>query len=90
LLPIKLADKATDDVEVIEDWEEDEDEDVESQLGDGGDGGGIVLKGVAWGERVLSIAAQVLKQSEKDLELFAFKTSPRGYIYVRLDKLSTE
>ncbi|AEE34894.1 unnamed protein product [Arabidopsis thaliana] len=82
--------KATDDVEVIEDWEEDEDEDVESQLGDGGDGGGIVLKGVAWGERVLSIAAQVLKQSEKDLELFAFKTSPRGYIYVRLDKLSTE
>lgn len=43
-----------------------------------------------WGEKVLSIAAEVLKQSEEDLKLFAFKTSPRGYIYVRLDKLSNE
>ncbi|XP_010415553.1 PREDICTED: uncharacterized protein LOC104701546 [Camelina sativa] len=82
--------KTTDDVEVIEDWEEEEEEGVESQLGDGGDGGGVVLRGVPWGERALSIAAEVLKQSEKDLELFAFKTSPRGYIYVRLDKLSNE
>ncbi|XP_010511944.2 PREDICTED: uncharacterized protein LOC104787976 [Camelina sativa] len=82
--------KTTDDVEVIEDWEEEEEEGVESQLGDGGDGGGVVLRGVPWGERVLSIAAEVLKQSDKDLELFAFKTSPRGYIYVRLDKLSNE
>ncbi|EOA33832.1 hypothetical protein CARUB_v10021312mg [Capsella rubella] len=82
--------KTTDDVEVIEDWEEEEEEEVESHLDDGGDGGGVVLRGVPWGERVLSIAAEVLKQSENDLELFAFKTSPRGYIYVRLDKLSTE
>ncbi|CAE5963529.1 unnamed protein product [Arabidopsis arenosa] len=82
--------KTTDDVEVIEDWEEEEDEEVESYLGDGGDGGGIVLRDVPWGEKVLSIAAEVLKQSEEELELFAFKTSPRGYIYVRLDKLSNE
>lgn len=61
-----------------------------SQLGDGGDGGGVVLGGVPWGERALSIASQVVKQSEEDLQLFSFRTSPRGYIYVRLDKLSNE
>ncbi|CAN6843995.1 unnamed protein product [Brassica oleracea var. botrytis] len=60
------------------------------QLGDGGDGGGVVLRGVPWGERVLSIASQVLKESEKDLQLFAFRTSPRGYVYIRLDKPSHE
>ncbi|KAL1218487.1 hypothetical protein V5N11_001655 [Cardamine amara subsp. amara] len=78
-----------DDVEAIDDWEE-EDEEVEPQLGDGGDGGGVVLRGVSWGEKALSIAAEVLKQFEEDLQLFAFRTSPRGYIYVRLDKLSNE
>ncbi|CAH8327121.1 unnamed protein product [Eruca vesicaria subsp. sativa] len=81
--------KTTEDVEVIDDWEE-EDEDVEPKLGDGGDGGGIVLRGVSWGERALSIASEVLMQSEQDLQLFAFKTSPRGYIYIRLDKPSHE
>ncbi|KAF3541370.1 hypothetical protein F2Q69_00020296 [Brassica cretica] len=77
------------DVEVIDDWEEEEYE-VEAKLGDGGDGGGVVLRGVPWGERVLSIASQVLKESEKDLQLFAFRTSPRGYVYIRLDKPSHE
>ncbi|KAF8096339.1 hypothetical protein N665_0312s0026 [Sinapis alba] len=81
--------KTTEDVEVIDDWEEEEEE-VEAKLGDGGDGGGIVLGGVPWGERVLSIASQVLKEYEQDLQLFAFKTSPRGYIYIRLDKPSHE
>ncbi|KAL0682938.1 hypothetical protein Bca4012_049786 [Brassica carinata] len=81
--------KTTEDVEVIDDWEEEEYE-VEAKLGDGGDGGGVVLRGVPWGERVLSIASQVLKESEKDLQLFAFRTSPRGYVYIRLDKPSHE
>ncbi|RID74755.1 hypothetical protein BRARA_B01841 [Brassica rapa] len=81
--------KTTEDVEVIDDWEEEEYE-VEAKLGDGGDGGGVVLRGVPWGESVLSIASQVLKESEKDLQLFAFRTSPRGYIYIRLDKPSHE
>ncbi|ESQ28330.1 hypothetical protein EUTSA_v10018935mg [Eutrema salsugineum] len=81
--------KTTDDVEVVDDWEEEAE--VEPKLGDGGDGGGVVLGGVPWGERALSIAAEVVKQSEEeDLQLFAFRTSPRGYIYVRLDKLSNE
>ncbi|WCJ22095.1 hypothetical protein M5689_004198 [Euphorbia peplus] len=69
-------------------WEEEEE--VEAKLGDGGDGGGVVLQGVAWGDRVLSIAREVLSQFATDLELFAFKTTSRGYIYVRLDKLSNE
>ncbi|KAL0731382.1 hypothetical protein Bca4012_027476 [Brassica carinata] len=81
--------KTTEDVEVIDDWEEEEYE-VEPKLGDGGDGGGVVLGGVPWGERVLSIASQVLKEYEQDLQLFAFRTSPRGYIYIRLDKPSHE
>ncbi|GAB2234218.1 hypothetical protein Droror1_Dr00003460 [Drosera rotundifolia] len=73
---------------VIVEWEEEDD--AESEVGDGGDGGGIVLQNVPWGERVLSIAREVLEEFDKDLELFAFKTTPRGYIYVRLDKISNE
>ncbi|XP_010551377.1 PREDICTED: uncharacterized protein LOC104822006 isoform X2 [Tarenaya hassleriana] len=80
--------ETTDDVEVIDEWEEEEE--AEPQIGDGGDGGGVVLRGVPWGERALSIAVEVLKQFSSDVKLFAFRTSPRGYIYVRLDKLSNE
>ncbi|GMJ04607.1 hypothetical protein HRI_004129900 [Hibiscus trionum] len=78
-----------DDGETSDGWEE-EDDDIEPELGDGGDGGGVVLQGVPWGESVLSIAHDVLKLFSDDFKLYAFKTSPRGYIYVRLDKLSHE
>ncbi|XP_050373990.1 uncharacterized protein LOC126791565 [Argentina anserina] len=68
-----------------------EDEDVaEPTAGDGGDGGGVVLQGVPWGERALSIAREVLTQFSDDIKLFSFKTTPRGYVFVRLDKLSNE
>ncbi|XVE91632.1 hypothetical protein REPUB_Repub01dG0026900 [Reevesia pubescens] len=79
-----------DDGEATDGWEE-EDEVVEPKIGDGGDGGGVVLQGVPWGESVLSIAHDVLmKLFNDDIKLYAFKTTPRGYIYVRLDKLSNE
>ncbi|KAM1085533.1 hypothetical protein ACFX2B_011167 [Malus domestica] len=69
-------------------WEE---EDAgEPEIGDGGDGGGVVFQGVPWGERALSIAHEVLTQFEDNVQLFSFKTTPRGYVYVRLDKLSNE
>lgn len=61
---------------------------MEPKLGDGGDGGGVVLQGLPWGDRTLSIAREVLLSFGDDIELFAFKTTPRGYVYVRLDKLS--
>ncbi|KAK1423142.1 hypothetical protein QVD17_18437 [Tagetes erecta] len=77
-----------DEVEPIDIWEE-EDE-TEPEIGDGGDGGGIVLQNCPWGERVLSIAQDVLQQFGDDIEIFAFKTSPHGYIYVRLDRLCNE
>lgn len=50
----------------------------------------MVLHGVPWGERALSIAHEVLTQLGDDIKLFAFKTTPRGYVFVRLDKLSNE
>lgn len=59
------------------------------QIGDGGDGGGIVLQSCSWGEQALSIARDVLLPLV-DMELYSFKTSPNGYIYVRLDKLPNE
>ena len=79
---------AADDEETTDGWEE-EDE-VDPEVGDGGDGGGVVLQGCSWGERALSIAHQVLllRADSDDIKLFAFKTTPRGYVYVRLDKLS--
>ena len=49
-----------------------------------------MLQNVPWGERVLSIAREVLLQFGGDMELFSFKTTPRGYIYMRLDKLSNK
>ncbi|OMO72026.1 Ribosome maturation factor RimP [Corchorus olitorius] len=84
-----LYDTTEDDVETTDGWEE-EDEMVEPKIGDGGDGGGVVLQGLPWGESALSIAHDVLKQFNDDFKIFAFKISPRGYIYVRLDKLSNE
>ncbi|KAG4165451.1 hypothetical protein ERO13_A13G083700v2 [Gossypium hirsutum] len=80
---------AEDDGEFTDEWEE-EDETVEPKVGDGGDGGGIVLQGLPWGESALSIAHDALKLFSDDIKLYAFKTTPRGYIYVRLDKLSDE
>ncbi|KAI3502525.1 hypothetical protein L1887_30643 [Cichorium endivia] len=79
---------SNDEVEPIDLWEE-EDE-AEPEIGDGGDGGGVVLQNCSWGEKVLSIAQEVLPQFGDDIEIFAFKTSPRGYIYVRLDRLCNE
>ncbi|PSS28951.1 Ribosome maturation factor RimP like [Actinidia chinensis var. chinensis] len=76
------------EVEHIDIWEEEDD--AEPEIGDGGDGGGVVLQNCPWGERALSIAREVLLQFGDDMELFSFKTTPRGYIYVRLDKLSNE
>ncbi|KAK7307045.1 hypothetical protein VNO77_39759 [Canavalia gladiata] len=70
-------------------WEE-EDEAEEPKIGDGGDGGGVALQNVPWGQQALSIAEEVLTQFSEDIKLFAFKTTPRGYVYVRLDKLTDE
>ncbi|KAJ4831426.1 hypothetical protein Tsubulata_023221 [Turnera subulata] len=69
-------------------WEDEEEEGLESQAGDGGDGGGVVLQNLPWGDRVLSIAQDVLLQFGDDFKIFSFKITPRGYVYVRLDKLS--
>ncbi|KAJ7943325.1 Ribosome maturation factor rimP [Quillaja saponaria] len=78
----------SEDGETTDGWEE-EDE-TEPEIGDGGGGGGVVLQGVPWGERALSIAQEALLQFSDDLKLYAFKTTPRGYVYMRLDKLSNE
>ncbi|KAM7468466.1 hypothetical protein LguiB_016028 [Lonicera macranthoides] len=81
--------ETNEEIEPIDSWEEEEDE-AEAKIGDGGDGGGVVLQNCPWGERALSLAREVLLQFGDGMELFSFKTTPRGYIYVRLDKLSNE
>ncbi|KAH9288535.1 hypothetical protein KI387_032652, partial [Taxus chinensis] len=68
-------------------WEEDEEE-VEARIGDGEDGGGVVLGDTSWGSKALTTAEEVLLPFKEDLRIYAFKASHRGYIYVRLDKLS--
>ncbi|KAJ6816489.1 uncharacterized protein M6B38_414220 [Iris pallida] len=69
-------------------WEEEEE--VEAKYGDGGDGGGVVLGDVAWGARALSLAREVLGNFDVDTVLYAFRVSLKGYIYVRLDKLTNK
>ncbi|XAR65294.1 hypothetical protein NMG60_11009367 [Bertholletia excelsa] len=83
-------DDMDEEVEPIDLWEEEEENDAEAEMGDGGAGGGVVLQNCPWGEHVLSIAHEVLLQFGDQIKLFAFKTTPRGYIYVRLDKPSHE
>ncbi|KAL2519262.1 Uncharacterized protein family UPF0090 [Abeliophyllum distichum] len=85
---VEYLNDSNDEVEPIDSWEEEDD--AEPEVGDGGDGGGIVLQNCAWGQQALAIAQEVILQFGEDMELYAFKTSPRGYIYVRLDKLSNE
>ncbi|KAH9708052.1 DUF150 domain-containing protein [Citrus sinensis] len=84
-----LQHEETEAGETTDDGWEEEDE-AEPQVGDGGDGGGVVFQGVPWGERALSIAHEVLLQFGDDIKLYAFKATPRGYVYVRLDKLSNK
>ncbi|XP_020599771.1 uncharacterized protein LOC110039152 [Phalaenopsis equestris] len=73
-----------------EDWgvEWEEEEDREAGIGDGGDGGGIVLGDEKWGEKALFLAREVLLSFGDDFAIYAFKLSEKGYIYVRLDKLT--
>jgi hypothetical protein len=59
------------------------------QIGDGGNGGGVVLRDVKWGARALAAAEEVLAEHfGDDIAMFAFKVSPKGYVYVRLDRLT--
>ncbi|KAK9276968.1 hypothetical protein L1049_006507 [Liquidambar formosana] len=58
-----------------EDIEWEEEDEVEPEIGDGGDGGGVVLQNVPWGERALCISHEVLLQFGDDMKLFAFKTT---------------
>ncbi|CAI9785302.1 unnamed protein product [Fraxinus pennsylvanica] len=81
-------DDSNEEVEPIDSWEEEDD--AEPEVGDGGDGGGVVLKNCPWGQQALAICREVLLQFANDMELYSFKTSFRGYIYVRLDKFSNE
>ncbi|XP_017426566.2 uncharacterized protein LOC108335137 isoform X2 [Vigna angularis] len=83
-----FPEETSDEGATTDGWEE-EDE-TEPKIGDGGDGGGVALQNVPWGQRTLSIAEEVLMQFSEDIKLFAFKTTPRGYVYVRLDKLTDE
>ncbi|KAF8021386.1 hypothetical protein BT93_G1734 [Corymbia citriodora subsp. variegata] len=84
-----LPNKVEEDGELTVEWEEEEEE-AEPKLGDGADGGGIVLQNVPWGEHALSIAQEVLSHYGDDMKLYAFKTTSRGYIYVRIDKMSNK
>ncbi|KAK4758782.1 hypothetical protein SAY87_020083 [Trapa incisa] len=84
-----FSDEVDGEEHTADEWEEEEEE-AQPKLGDGGDGGGIVLNDVPWGEQALEIAREVLSHCGDDVEIFAFKTTPRGYIYVRIDKLSNK
>ncbi|RYR58383.1 hypothetical protein Ahy_A05g024128 isoform A [Arachis hypogaea] len=75
-----VRDEASEEGETTDDgWEEEDDS--EPMIGDGGDGGGVALRNVPWGQRALSVAKDILKEFNEDIELYAFKTSPRGYVY---------
>lgn len=72
-----------------QEWEEDEDYGTEPEIGDGGNGGGVLLRDIKWGELALASAKEVLAEHfGDDVAMFAFKVSPKGYVYVRLDKLT--
>ncbi|KAJ1696393.1 hypothetical protein LUZ63_004905 [Rhynchospora breviuscula] len=82
-------------------WDDDFDfEDLEDEIvagtsnivvGDGGDGGGISLGSTPWENEALSIAEELSENSfDGDFRIYAFKTSPRMHIYLRIEKLSSK
>lgn len=60
------------------------------QVGDGGDGGGVVLGETQWGSKALELAEEVVREMGTDFSIFAFKASTDGLVRVRLDKLSDQ
>jgi hypothetical protein len=59
------------------------------QIGDGEEGGGVVLGDSPWSQTVLDLATDALAEFNGDLAIFAFKVfKESGVIRVRLDKLS--
>ncbi|BBN03776.1 ribosome maturation factor RimP [Marchantia polymorpha subsp. ruderalis] len=68
-------------------WEEEE---GEAKVGDGGDGGGVVLGETQWGSKALELAEEVVREMGTDFSIFAFKASTDGLVRVRLDKLSDQ
>lgn len=61
------------------------------KAGDGGDGGGIALGSKQWEKEALSIAEELSEKSfDGDLKIYAFKTSPKLIVYIRIEKLSSK
>jgi hypothetical protein len=59
------------------------------QVGDGGEGGGVVFGDSSWGPKALHLANDVLALFNGDLAIFAFKVYEESdLIRLRLDKLS--
>ncbi|KAJ3696697.1 hypothetical protein LUZ61_000402 [Rhynchospora tenuis] len=60
-------------------------------VGDGGDGSGISLGSTPWENEALSIAEELSENSfDGDFRIYAFKTSPKLHIYLRIEKLSSK
>eukprot|EP00249_Psilotum_nudum_P018977 c27049_g1_i1 orf=129-1355(+) len=73
----------------VDDFSNEEDDDEgNAVIGDGGDGGGVVLGHVDWDKKALEIAEEVLGAFGSDFTIYAFKVSANGCVHVRLDKLS--
>ncbi|KAI4337919.1 hypothetical protein L6164_016282 [Bauhinia variegata] len=83
-----------DDIDIDEgdDYYEDENEidDSELYVGDGGGGGGISLAGTWWDKKALAIAEEVTESFDGDLGIYAFKTLLNSAIQVRIEKLSNK
>ena len=61
------------------------------QVGDGEDGGGVVLAGVDWSSKVMSLAEEVLQEDGRraSFALYAFRVVPASkQVRIRLDKLT--
>ncbi|CAM6047770.1 unnamed protein product [Sphagnum compactum] len=68
-------------------WEDDFE--PEPEVGDGGEGGGVVFGDSSWGPKALNLANDVLALFNGDLAIFAFKANEESdLIRLRLDKLS--
>lgn len=65
-------------------------EPAEPEVGDGEEGGGVLLGSTYWGSKALTIAQEVVLPFKDDLGIFAFKAANNGHVSVRLDKLSNK
>lgn len=60
------------------------------KVGDGREGGGVVLAGTWWDKEASSLAKKVSLSLDGNIQIYAFRTTSNSIIQVRIENLSNK